>query len=177
MHDPLGLRPARSDWDTVRVKPPLPPPDGKRPLSPASYRRSLTRSPLSASPYGALDLGRSASRPTSPEPNRCLSPLPQPYCVGRKTSQEGVCERPLSPTPESEVARILSFDAPPKRNSVVNFPPSGFERDTISPVSNSQTSTVNTEDARRFRPISPPPAPNSRLIVIIFFMESPPDSL
>ena len=173
MHDPHGLHSARPDWEAVRVKPPLPPPDGKRPLSPVSYRRSLlTRSPLSSvSPYGFFEptMRSSVSRPTSPEPPfRCASPPPAKTGPKRSATATmnlmgggdgGGRERPQSPTPESEVARILSCEIPPKRNSVVNFPApfnnTGHDSDMCTATA--AAAANNTEDTCRFRPISPPP--------------------
>jgi hypothetical protein len=75
-------------------------------------------------------------------------------------SSDRVLERPLSPTPESEVARILSFEIPPKRNSVVNLPPGCYEPDAASAASQSTitAAAAMADDACRFRPISPPPA-------------------
>jgi hypothetical protein len=108
-----GLEDYEEGFSQVKEKPPLPP-ELKRPLSPGCTRKTV-RSPtnFSDAPSGM---------------NQVYSSV----------GPAGLQQRPCAPTPEQEVARILSFDAPPKRNSVVNLP------------------QEIVDDQLRFRPISPP---------------------
>ena len=81
----------------------------------------------------------------SPPPLRAFPPEPSRYTY----------QRPISPTPESEVAKILSFEIPPKRNSVVNFEPEDSK--TFRPISPSPITGLRDEE----RPMSPTPRPFS----------------
>ena len=111
-----GLEDQEQDLSQVRDKPPLPPELKQRPLSP-SCSRKMTRSPTNF-----FDTQPPVGFNVQP-----VSGLLRP--------------RPMAPTPEQEVARILSFNAPPKRNSVVNMPTAPQDCN---------------DDQLRFRPISPP---------------------
>merc|ERR1712200_175907 len=108
-----------------RDKPPLPP-ELKRPLSPE----------LKAPPANDL------KRPMGPGRIRKMAVRSQPSFYDG--NEQGLPHRQSTLTPEQEVARILSFEGPPKRNSVVNLP-----------------QAIN-EDQLRFRPISPPCGPAER---------------
>ena len=102
-----------------------PPLPPERAMSPGLTRRSL-RSP--------------------PPPTRCLSPE-------RLTA--AVVPRPSSPQPEAEIAKILSFDMPPKRNSVVSF--ESDDSQIFRPIHPSPITGFSEET----RPMSPTPRPFS----------------
>ena len=133
----------------VREKPPLPP-ENKRPLSPGPVRRtSKTSLPLlrSLSPEPVASGGGGGSSSVVAATSRCAA--------------AGGAARPCSPTPEREIAKILSFEIPPKRNSVVHNPclPDLDDSKTFRPISPSPITAADGSGVREEqRPMSPPPA-------------------
>ena len=96
-------------------------------------------------PERAMSPGTVRRFTKSPPPaNRCLSP-----------ERLAVAPRQTSPPPEAEIAKILSFEMPPKRNSVVNF--DADDSQIFRPIDPSPITGYRDET----RPMSPTPRPFS----------------